>query len=328
MVSQHSLKTSLTLLTDITNQTHSAELGKVANAIWQKQLNPSNPLWQHVATQIFSVQNKTGSAHVMALVDARMPKLGLVGFFGATTVESGVEVLRQACDWLKQRGLTDAYGPINGTITGDYRFNLSEDYRISGEPVNPSWYIDVFRLAGFAVFNRYISGIARHPYLYIRFVTSKKPVAGYEHISLRPFDPKRSKQNLATYHKLMNAIFPAQSIYCPTITLQERAYNMAGPSPLFYPKYCYFLSDKAETIGFIVAYPQADKLILKTIGLLPEYRGKKLSDLLVRRVHDQAKHDGLKTVVYSTIRVGNAVHKMKRPGVKIYRRYITLHKSL
>ena len=328
MVSKYSLETSLKFLTQITSQSHSADLAVVANAIWQKHLQPQNPFWKHVVAKTFKVKNMSGTAHVMAIIDSRLPNLGLVGFFGATTKEAGAAVLEQASVWLKQQGLAEIYGPINGTITSDYRFNLAEDYQIPGEPVNPAWYITVFEAAGFVVFNHYVSGIAGHPYLYVRLVTSKRPAAGYEHMSLRPFDSQYAKQNLASYHKLMNAIFPAQSIYCPVITLEERAYNMFGSAPLFNPNYCYFLDDGKKPVGFIVAYPSENKLILKTIGLLPEYRGKKLADLLVRQVHEQAKRDGLKAAVYSTIRVGNAVHKLKRPGVKIYRRYVTMSKTL
>ena len=224
--------------------------------------------------------------------------------------------------------MSEIYGPINGTITADYRFNLAQDYCIPGEPVNPASYITIFQAAGFQVFNRYVSGIACHPYLYVRLVTAKRPSSGYNLVAIRPFNPESAKQDFTIYHQLMNAIFPRQSIYCPVITLEERAYNMAGPNQMFDAKYCFFLDDGPKPVGFIVAFRYQNQLILKTIGLLPEYRGKKLSDLLVRRVHEQAKRDGLKAAVYSTIRVGNAVHKMKRPGVKIYRQYVTMRKTL
>lgn len=324
MVSARTLRTSLKLLTDITSRTHNAEIAPHANAIWRKHLQVENPLWKHVEVKAFTLRRDDDAAHVMAIIDSRLPDLGLVGFFGATSHELGVEVLGRAGEWLKARGLKDVYGPINGTITRDYRFNLADDYKIPGEPVNPTWYIDVFRSAGFEVFNRYVSGIAKFAQLYVRLVTRKKPIAGYEHVTLRHFDPRRRTQNIATYHTLMNEIFPHQSIYCPVITLEERLYNLSD----FDPDYCYFLYDGKRVIGFIVAHPHEGNLILKTIALLPEYRGKKLADILVRRVHEQAKQDGLKASVYSTIRVGNAVYRARRPGVRIYRQYVTMHKSL
>jgi GNAT superfamily N-acetyltransferase len=134
--------------------------------------------------------------------------------------------------------------------------------------------------------------------------------------------------DLKIYHKLMNAIFPDNSIYCPVLSWEERVYNVVDHDPIFDPDYSYFLEDKGNTIGFIVAYPHQQNLIVKTIGLLPDYRNKNLSGILIKRVHDQAEKDGLKAAIYSTIRVGNAVYKMKRPGVKVYRKYVTMRKHL
>ncbi len=126
----------------------------------------------------------------------------------------------------------------------------------------------------------------------------------------------------------MNAIFPHNSIYCPVITWEERVYNVADHDPIFDPNYSYFLEDNGKAIGFIVAYPYQQNLIVKTIGLLPEYRNKNLSGILIKKVHDKANADGLKAAIYSTIRVGNAVYNMKRPGVRVFRRYMTMHKAL
>lgn len=328
MVSKRSLQSSRALLTRITNLSYPTETAPIANNLWQRHLQTNNPLWKHLTVQTFRVNDKSGIAHAMALIDERLPDIGLVGYFGATTPAAGRKVLSGACDWLKTQGLYHVYGPVNGTITADYRFNLADDYQIPGEPVNPPWYIDVFRDVGFDVFNRYVSGIVRHPQLYIRLAMPKHPKRGYEHISLRPFNYKLTKHDIATYHKLMNTIFPANSIYCPVITLAERTYNLISAGTTFDPSYSFVAYDNKEPVGFIVAYPHQDSLVIKTIGVLPSYRGKRISNLLVRRVHDQASRDGLKTAIYSTIRESTKVYKMKRPGLVIHRRYVTLHRSL
>ena len=328
MASKRSLSMSRALLTRITNATHSRATAPVANDLWKRHLQPENPLWNHVTAMTFTVDDATGSAHVMALIDQRLPHMGLVGYFGATTSESGAVVLTQACDWIKSQGIHDIYGPINGTITADYRLNLDDDYVIPGEPVNPTWYNDIFRQAGFETFNRYVSGLVKHPQVYIRLAMKNKPAKGYEHITIKPFDPRQTKKNIATYHRLMNAIFPANSIYCPAITLQERTYTISVSNTTFNPDYCYFAYDGDQAVGFIVAYPHDGALVLKTVGVLPAYRGKRISNLLVRKVHNQAAQDGLKSAIYSTIRETTKVYKMKRPGLKIFRRYVTMHKAL
>jgi GNAT superfamily N-acetyltransferase len=261
----------------------------------------------------------------MAMIDKRLPNIGIVGYFACTTSKSGAKVLNQACEWLKKEyDLRDIYGPINGTLPSDYRLNLSAYFRFPGEPVNPKVSIDAFNEAGFKVFNRYVSGISKHYRLLMKLVI-RKPKKEYEHLTVRSFDTKKLKQDFEKYHDLRNAIFPFQSIYCPAISLEERAYNASGKLD---PKYTYFLMDRDKEVGFVMAYIYKDQLVLKTIGLLPDYRGKNLSGLLLKPIHEQASKAGVKTAIYGMVRVGNTAYKMRRPGVKIFRKYITMHKSI
>lgn len=321
------LQSSLQQLTDITKKTHNEQILPIALGIWKKHLQPENPVWNFLKAEAFSVDGPEGSAHVVAMTDQRLPELGLVGFFGCTNTDVGVKVLHQAADWLQEQGIKNIYGPINGTITQDYRFNLNDDHLIPGEPINPPWYVSVFQQAGFGVYNRYVSGIAKHYRPFIKLFV-RKPGEEFVHLVTRPFNTKDQLGDLRIYHKLMNAIFPSQSIYCPVLSWEERVYNVGATKPIFDPDYTYFLEDKDRTIGFIIAYPYDSRLIVKTVGVLPEYRGKRVSSLLIHKVHDLAAKDGLRAAIYSTIRVGNSVYKMKRPGVKVYRQYVTMRKSL
>lgn len=320
------LESSLKQLADITRQTHNEKIVPIALDIWGKHLRPENPVWNFLQSEPFSVDDSRGSAHVIAMIDRRLPELGLLGFFGCTSAEGGVEVLERATTWLKGQGITAAYGPINGTITRDYRFNLDDDYVIPGEPVNPIWYVDVFKQAGFEIYNRYVSGRAKHYKPFIKLFV-RKPGKEFSYLAVRPFNADHQLDDLKIYHELMNAIFPSNSIYCPVLSWEERVYNVVSDDLIFNPDYSYFLEDNGKPIGFIVAYPHNAELIIKTIGILPEYRGKHVSGLLIHKVHDKAAEDGLKAAVYSTVRVGNQIYKMKRPGVKVYRRYVTMRKQ-
>lgn len=323
------LNSSLEQLNEITEKTHNEQILPIAKSIWQKHLQADNPLWKYIVARPFSIDNKDESAHLMAMIDKRLPNIGLVGFFACSNSFSGSKVLKLATDWLYEKhGIKNVYGPINGTITRDYRLNLADDFCFPGEPVNPLFYIDAFHEAGFKVFNRYVSGISKHYQFFIRFITTLKPSKKYSHLIVRPFDTSNQLRDLRIYHDLMNAIFPSQSIYCPILSYEERIYNVADNNPIFDPNYTYFLEDKNHAVGFILSYPYNKSLIVKTIGLLPEYRGKRLSGLLLQKVHDHAKQDGLETAIYAMIRVGNSVYKMKRPGVKEYRKYVTMYKSL
>jgi hypothetical protein len=319
------LETSRRRLDEITNASFNEQIRPVALAVWKKHLSTNNPQWKYISAKPFYIKNKTGAAHVMAIIDKRLPNIGIVGYFACTNTGAGAEVLSQAVEWLKHsHGLRDVYGPINGTLPSDYRLNLSDSFSFPGEPVNPKWHIEAFDLAGFKVFNRYVSGLSKQ-YLTLMKLIVRKPKKGFEHMTVRPFDLDNQVRDFKIYHELRNAIFPFQSVYCPAISLEERIYNSSGK---FDPCYTYFLVDKSHEVGFVMAYAFENKLIMKTIGILPEYRGKRLKGLLIKPIREQAKKEGLEACIYGMVRVGNKIHKTRGPGVRIFRKYITMHRSM
>lgn len=321
------LSTSQEQLIGIAHSTYNSEILPIAISSWRRHLNQENPLWSHVAARPFSIDSGPHSAHVLAIVDPRLPNIGLVGYFACSDRMTGAQALSEATKWLaNEKGIHRVYGPVNGTITNDYRLNLKPNCYFPSEPVNPFVHVEAFQEAGFNVFNKYISAMTKH-YRHIDKFLSKKLSKEYEHVTLRPFDITRQISDLQIYHNLMNAIFPSLSVYCPKISWEEREYNLATKDPIFDPKYTYFIESKYGVIGFVVAFTYNNQLVLKTIGILPEHRKNGLFELLVKKVHDQARFEQLEAAIYATIRVGNAISRIKIPGVTIFRHYITMYKN-
>ncbi len=150
----------------------------------------------------------------------------------------------------------------------------------------------------------------------------KKSIDG--NITVRPFNNDLYDNDFEIYHELRNKIFPFQSNYCPVISLEERRFNAPGK---FDPHYTYFVMDNEKEVGFIMAYIYEKQLILKTIGLLEEYRGRNLSRLLLKPIHEQAKKDKISTAIYAMVRVGNKVYKNKHPLAKEFRHYVTMRRK-
>ena len=329
MPEPHFVPASLEALLTLTERSHPPPIAGPAEAVWRHHLRAANPLWQRVAARPFAVTGPDGPrAHVMALVDRRLPGLGLVGFFACTDPEAGIRVLDEAGAWLRDRfGLEAVYGPINGTITRDYRLNMAGDCQIPGEPVNPAFYPEVFEQAGFEVFNRYMSGRCVEYRPLVDFLRQIKPPPSADY-RLRPLGAGSPEADLRTYHRLMNQVFPANSIYCPRISLAERRFNLGPRTSRFDPRYSYFLDDRGRSVGFVVGFVHRDELVIKTLALLPSHRHLNLSTLLIERVHDQAAADGLGAAIYSTVRAGNVVDRWDRPGVDVFRHYVTLRRDL
>lgn len=317
------LELSLARLCAIARRSYPEQIRHIAIKQWEWQLRADNPQWRYVAFKSFHDEREGQKAQVFAMYDARIPHAGIVGYFACTDADIGAAVLKKASVWLKKTyKIQDVYGPINGTLPNDYRLNTDDDYSFPGEPVNPSWHIDAFHKAGFEVFNRYGSARLKHYRTLLRFAFPA-PRKQYRHMHIRSFSNSDFEKDFKTYHELRNQIFPYQSVYCPAISLEERKYNAPGK---FDPSYAYFLVDDTREVGFIMAYPYKNQLVLKTIGLLPAYRGKRLANLLLKQVHDQAHKDRLTSVVYAMVREGNSVHRNKHPLAKVFRRYVTMRK--
>jgi GNAT superfamily N-acetyltransferase len=309
----------------ITHQSYNDKIRDIALAKWEKDLSVDNPQWQFLEIKSFTIHEEEDSAHVLAMVDSRLPNKGLVGYFACTNSVTGARVLKQAISWLKtKKAMVDIYGPINGTLPNDYRLNTKDDYIFPGEPVNPVWHIDAFKKAGFKVFNNYVSGKLRFFTIWKKLNLKKKP-SDISTFTVRAFSQIDYENDFHIYHDLRNQIFPFQSVYCAVISLAERKYNSPGK---FDPDYTYFLLKDAQTIGFIMAYLHQDTLIIKTIGILPEFRGKGLSALLLDPVYDHASRHNIHTVIFGMVRVGNSVYNRRNPFAKIFRRYVTMHISL
>lgn len=319
------LMTSRTYLREITLAAYNDDIMPVALALWDKHLSEKNPQWRYISAKQFYCNDSSGTAHILAMHDERLPEIGIVGYFACTSLESGAKVLSSASRWLKDTyGTADIYGPINGTLPSDYRINLRDDFVFPGEPVNPSWHLEAFEHAGFEIFNRYVSGISKQ-YLFFMRAAIRKPKKGFTHMTVRPFDEKQYARDFEIYHELRNQIFPFQSLYCPAISLEERIYNAGGK---FDTGYTYFLMDKDREVGFVMAYSYNNKLIMKTIGMLPSYRNKRLKGLLLKPIIQRAEKEGLEACIYAMVRVGNNIYKSRGPGTKIFRNYVTMHKRI
>jgi len=295
---------------------------------WEKSLSKENPSWKYIGFDSHKVSSGNDLGHVFSMVDTRMPDIGFVGYFAATSEGAGVQVLDQACDSLKRRGIKEIYGPIDGTIINNYRLNEGPSSLFPGEPINPEFYIECFNIAGFDTYNTYQTGSSSLKNMKFLQLFMKPPTDKFPQISMRNFDQSKFSEELSTLADLVNAIFPSQSEYGTAYAKDEFFYIFGQQKEIFDSRYCIFLEDNGTAIGAIFCYKYNDSLIVKTIGVIKQYQGTGISKLLIKEVHKRAREDGLKTAIYALVRNGNRVSKMKRPGVKIIRQYVTMKKEV
>jgi len=91
------------------------------------------------------------------------------------------------------------------------------------------------------------------------------------------------------------------------------------------------ISEKdGKDVGFCssVLDPINNLIVLKTIGVLPEYQNKRIGSALLCYQHKKAQEMKLSKEIYALIQLGNIVTKLPYPGIKVIRKYVTLEKQI
>lgn len=321
-------KLLLDRLTSIANTHYPDSIRDYAINLWQSLLVDSNPTWKYQKHKVFIVDEGGDTACVLAIIDSRLPKIGIVGFFAASNATVGSRVLQQASDYLASLGKKQMVGPIDGLLLYNYRLNSDDTLDFFGEPVNPGYFIDAFKDAGFTVCNEYVSGVTQK-YQLLDKLLGPGPIKKYPSAVVRNFNTATMQQDFAIMANISQSIFSSLSLYCPDFSTDEMMFlSQISKSVDFNPRYTQILEVEGKPVGGIMSIRNNDRLIVKTLGVIPEYQGTGLGRMLIHSMHQNAKEDGIKEIVYALIRRGNRVDKMPRPGVKVYRKYYTFIKDV
>ena len=84
-------------------------------------------------------------------------------------------------------------------------------------------------------------------------------------------------------------------------------------------------------IGFcssIIDPLDKDTIVLKTIGVLPEYQSKKIGAALLYAQHKKAQEIGVTKEIYALIKMGNIITKLPYSGIEVIRKYAVLEKKI
>ncbi len=318
------LPESLSILTTLGKKLYSAKTYQEKLSYWQQALSPNNPYWHYGEAQGFLLDAPSGQIHVIASCDKRLPGIGFLGFYESDLLEAH-DIIQEAESWLYNRGCKKIVAPFDFTILQSYRFNeLAGDATFMGEPTNPLYYKKQFEDRGFRYFNHYVSGI-RSNYNTILPYTAEADSMGNYHV--RSININDYENELITLHALQMKVFAGTSDYFVPFSREELLYWYLPLKNKINVRYVEILIHRDQPVGFCYSFVEGNKLIMKTIGLIPEVRATGASKILIHSQHQKASEDKLEAVIYALVRTGNVVSKMPYPGVEIFRNYFTMVKA-
>lgn len=299
----------------------------------KKALNSKNPFLRHGRWKNFLLMNgEEPAAHISAITDRRLPAgSGLIGFFECkNNSEYFKKISDAALRHLEKNHKNNIYGPVNLTTWQNFRVSYPEKYPpFYLEPFTRAFYKKLFAGYGFKVNWRNIStaqaaeetgfGAYRDYFKYLK-------KSGFM------FEEVKKENLLQAMDEIRNIIiksFKNTALFI-NISLEEFIYNFKGVL-LSKKGNNYFLQiarDKNKKAAAFLWGAQdlysakGKRLVLKTMGVLPEFENIGMGRALFYTAYLRAKKENLPKIIFSTMRADNEkIIKLAGSEQKIYREY-------
>jgi GNAT superfamily N-acetyltransferase len=286
------------------------------------------------------------------------------GFFGFFECVDDVAVARALFDagrsWLLQRGMTAWRGPVNPSL--NYTCGLLID-GFASPPVflmtyNRPYYAALIEACGFAkaqdlyAYEMDVPLLAKLVDRYKPAVLSTLEDADFE---VRPFDPSRSAEEIATFLEIYNRALEGTWGFTP-LQPREAKHIAAEMKHIIAPEFAAFALVDGKVIGTVLALLDYNQIIRKLDGrllpfgifrlmwgrkridvaramavtMVPEYQQSGIGIVLMDRLVEAAKPWGLKDWEFSWVLESNAASRgtLKRVGTKLAKTYRIYDRTL
>ncbi|MBU6376004.1 MAG: hypothetical protein KGQ59_08420 [Bdellovibrionales bacterium] len=305
----------------ISIESHNEELSKQNEADWSNYPLKGLISIPYPGQRKFWIARIHGDHRPVGRIGACLSRLdaqrGLIGFFDLhpdlTDSESkGVAdtLLNAACSFLSEMGAHTAVGPIHYNTWFPYRFLLEtqDKHRFNWEPLNPPLWPKLWIDFGFEIESTFASEGYSDLKKFCHRIQPYHQQALSRGFRFDPINPDRLiTDEIPKLHDLSMKCFADAPFFEPVpLDLFKQLYiPLADKSAQGQLQYsCFIVSPENKPIGFSFNFAQDRRLILKTIGILPEYRGLGLSNAAMFPGVEKSTHEGLSEWITALVRTG------------------------
>jgi len=264
-------------------------------------------------------------------------KVGLIGYFYASSVEAGCGLLRLACDRLREVGCELALGPMNGSTWRPYRLVLGNHGRPSFfmEPKNPEEWVESFKSAGFSVDSDYTSAVVDLGVGGPDLDRIRRDFAGMG-LRMRPLHADRYLAELEAIHALSVEAFANNPWFTPQ-SFDDFRGGYERLQEHIVPEFVLAAECGDRLEGFVFGLPDLNALaawrkpalIVKTLAVHPRSRFRGLGTILVDEVQKRAREAGYEEAIHALQHVGNpSVRLGGRFNPIVFRHYALFRRRL
>ena len=261
------------------------------------------------------------------------PGLHPIGCIGAPDGPDPQAQITAAESWLRQEGCSRALGPIDGATWFAYRANIGPHDRplFPGEPTaDPA----PWRALGYTEEHRYSSVLAKNePQIAAtRDRETRLRASGWQ---LEDLDALGDFDDaLALFWQMSVVSFPGNRFYTPIDRTTFKALY-ARVRPLITPRLALLArSPDGQPGGFCFSYPDPTQprraeFIIKTLAVMPDFRGLGLGSWMVGETHRIGKEMGfVGGGIHALMAVDNRSQRISRNIGGLVREYVLFEKIL
>lgn len=303
----------------------------------QKGLLWPAPLWGRLLHLPFPRPSEfwveaSARGRIGANVSLTDPRRGFIGFYEAFSPEVGKALLSAACQFLKDQGVTEVFGPLNFNTWFPYRFGLphADTNQFSWEPLVTPHSAELWKAEGFEVAETYhsmgLDGLDE-------FCAKAKPAyeaALAKGFTFRSLDPEalETKEIPSLYRISMegfrqNFLFEPldakgfAEIYVPAMQKADLSLSYVAVSP------------EGEDVGFFYGFADQGYLVLKTVAVADKARGHGLSNALTYLQAKAALEKGLTRLITALVKSGAQSESYQKRATPLWKHeYVLLKRTL
>jgi GNAT superfamily N-acetyltransferase len=323
-----------------------------------------HPFHEHAAVECFLARRDGAIVGRIAAIENRLhnevheEKVGFFGFFEVLDdPEAGRALLAHVAAWAAARGLTHLRGPAS--------FSSNEEWALlvdgfDAPPVvmmtyNPRRYVDLIESAGFHKAKDVVAYYLDNPEPPERLVRAAEALARRKGVTVRPIDLKHYDQEIGRIREVYNRAWERNWGFVP-MTEAEIMHLAKEMKPAIKPDLVQIAERGEEPIGFTVALPDVNfalrhangrlypfgllkvlwyvrkisMLRVPMLGLVPEYRGQGIDQLLYLRLFQGGRKLGIVRGEFSWILEDNLAMRqaLDKMGAHVYKTYRIYEKEV
>ena len=295
----------------------------------KKNLNTQNPFFDFGKVENFLLfDDDEVKVHLSIILDDRLPDgIGVFSHFEAVNSMEYIEsIYRYVKKYLLNNKINKLVGPIN--------ISTWQNFRISFDEINKPYFLEPFnrgyykKLLDEIGFNLVQGNITKYGHVekqnFDKFKENYDSMikAGFRFVSLTKDNFLDSLEKL---YDVAKKIFPETWLYVD-ISKKEFKYNYSDYNKLVDRCLITYVENKSgDVVAFYFAVPDIYSnekvLVIKTMGVAPEYQGKGIGGALFYSIHKKSRKQGFEKYIFSTMEKNNRKIQKLTYSDNIYREY-------